>query len=187
MGLLQARPQVEQGPYQVPAYGSLAHSHPCGNFMGAQAIDAAQQEGCAMPRRQLAEGRNGDGCVFGAGDSRFGRRLELQVEEVVLVRFRGAAATHAIDGQIGSGLEEERAEEAHTLWLVELQDAHVGLLRNLLRILFGGQTPGQKLQEALIVLAKDLRNTLGMGTLDRIQSRATIRIRCNRFSVHDEA
>jgi hypothetical protein len=26
-----------------------------------------------------------------------------------------------------------------------------------------------------------------MGTLDRIQSRATIRIRCNRFSVHDEA
>ena len=86
-----------------------------------------------------------------------------------------------VDREIGGSLEKIGPQQADGARLIELEQARVGFLGDLSRVLLGSQARAQEAEEFLVVLAKQPRKERGavlrLGRLMIWQHRRVTRIR----------
>src|SRR5262245_48613204 len=97
MSLLQPPPQMQQGADQIFAHRAIGYAEPARDFIGAQAIEPAQQERGAIAYRQLRERIESERRILRRRERGLGRRLEVEIEEIVFAVLERAATADTVD------------------------------------------------------------------------------------------
>lgn len=164
---IQALAHVLQSAGNIAAGHADTNAHTCCDVVHAHLVNPMQQEGLTALGGQACD-RGADDC-YGLFTGQLPlwsqlKHCKVQVRHRCHVRASTALA-QSIDRQIGRGLEQKRPQKADRDGLVELQQMHIGFLRNFPGFLLRADLRANESQQRCVVLTEqplDI-NCLGLG------------------------
>src|SRR6185437_12536727 len=146
--MTQRSPALGHRARDVLAHHSLFETHLSLHLRRRKAIDDAQNESLARLRRQRRNGRLHDVALLsGHHQARECWVLRNFVKELNGGSIAHGTATQSVNCQICRGLEQIGSQQTDSPWLLELQESHIRLLRDIVRLLDGAQPSDQKSHE----------------------------------------